>query len=214
MAAAPPEYRAGAARTAHVVAVALEDRRGYRAVFAEADFPITRAVSDLAAVQLVKAYDLDRAAIAISGTGGATPDAGEIVSAAAQALGRLDAAAVSFSGAVSIATPGGACVATLYPVRLEGCRQGAPVRGPIRAAFRMLDVPHALATRDAAPRAYPVQAIALGKQAVILALGGSVEPGRYEAPGRIVVPFANDSAPMPRDARIEAAIGSVINRVR
>ena len=54
LSAAAPEYRAGAAAVDHVRAVVVEDRRGARAVFAEADFPITRATSDFVAVQLVK----------------------------------------------------------------------------------------------------------------------------------------------------------------
>src|SRR5438270_4601053 len=81
MAAAPPEYRAGAAAGEHVLVVVLEDRRGARAIFAQADFAITRAVSDFVAVQLVKSYDLERAEIVVSGTRSELGRAGDIVDA-------------------------------------------------------------------------------------------------------------------------------------
>jgi hypothetical protein len=208
LATAAPEYRAGAAATDHVRAVVVEDRRGARAVFAEADFPITRAVSDLVAVQLLKSYDLDRAAIVISGTGPAAAEPAAILSTIERALGALRPAAIS--GAISIRSATGACIATLYPIRLDGCRDGRAVSGPIRAAFQMVDLPHPLQTREAPLPTYPVQAVAIGKTTV-LALSGAVPAGKY--PG-IVAPHANDTTPMPDEARVEAAIANVLKRVR
>ena len=200
------DYRAGAAASGHVRAVVIEDRRGARAVFAEADFPITRAVSDFAAVQLLKAHNLDREGVVISGAGDAQPEA--IVPVIQQALAHIEDA--NLSGALSIRTAKGTCVASLYPIRLGECREGAPVRGPIHAAFQMIDVPHPLQTRDAAAQAYPIQAVAIGK-VVILALGGEVPPGRY--PG-IVVTHANDTHPLPDNSAIESAIAAILKRVR
>jgi hypothetical protein len=208
--AAAPEYRAGAAAVDHVRAVAIESRQGGRAVFAEADFPITRAISDFVAVQLLKTYDLERASITISGTGSAAADTAAILTAIQQAISRLEPAAITSSGVLSVRAATGACVATLYPVRLSGCRDGDAVRGPIRAAFQMIDLPHPLQTRDAAAPAYPVQAVAIGKT-TILALGGEVPPGRFRG---IVVPHANDTTPMPDEPHVRAAIASVLKRVR
>lgn len=208
LAAAAPEYRAGAAAVGHVRAVVVEDRRGARAVFAEADFPIARATSDFVAVQLVKAYGLDRATIVISGTGTEPEEPAAILAAVERALGALQPAAIS--GAISIRSATGACIATLYPIRLSGCRDGPSVSGPIRAAFQMVDLPHPLQTREAAAPSYPVQAVAIGKT-TILALGGAVPAGKYAG---IVVSNANDTGSMPNEPRVEAAVANVLKRVR
>jgi hypothetical protein len=212
MAAAPPEFRAGAAASEHVRAVVLEDRRGFRAVFAEADFAIPRAVSDLVAVQLIKAYDIDRAGVTISGTGSGATDAGAIFGVIERAIAKIEPATVSFAGVISIRASDGACVAALYPVRLDGCRDGAAVHGTIRTAFQMVDVPHGLQTRGEWSRVYPVQAVAIGRSVTVLALGGSVPVGRFAAAGRVVVPFANDVGMIPEG--IEGAVFGVLRRVR
>ena len=211
--AAQPEYRAGAAASGHVRAVVLEDRRGFRAVFAESDFAISRAVSDFVAVQLVKRFDLDRAAIVISGTATGVANPVDLVAAIEDAMAKLDRAGVAFSGAFSIRTPDGACIATLYPISLDGCRNATAVHGPIRAAFQMIDVPHPLQTREGAVHAYPIQAVAIGKP-VVLALGGPMPPERYSSPGRIVVPNANDNTPMPDESLVAAGIANVLRWLR
>src|SRR5258706_9187411 len=66
------DYRAGTGYTDHVKAVAIEDRRGERIVFVEADFTITHQIADFAAVQLAKAYGLDRPSVVFRGTGGSS----------------------------------------------------------------------------------------------------------------------------------------------
>jgi hypothetical protein len=194
----------------HVRAVVVEDRRGARAVFAEADFPITRATSDFVAVQLVKAYDLDRATIVISGKGDAPEEPAAILAAVERAIGNLLPANLSLAGAISVRAADGACLATLYPVRLSGCTAGQSLSGPIRGAFQMIDLPHPLQTRDETPPAYPVQAVAIGR-ATLLALGGEVPAGRFSG---LVVPNANDTTAYPNEPRVEAAVASVLKRVR
>ncbi|HMC61983.1 MAG TPA: hypothetical protein VKJ01_22505, partial [Candidatus Solibacter sp.] len=63
-------------------------------------------------------------------------------------------------------------------------------------------------------RACPVQAIALGKQVVVLALGGdSVLPREFAAERLIFAPHANDSTAPPDDRRIREAIRQVLSRV-
>jgi hypothetical protein len=213
--AAPrPEYRAGAARSEHARVVVLEDRRGFRALFAEADFPVTRDVADFVAVQLVKLAGMDRAGIVIGGSGSALPESGEIVAAAAKALASLAPATVTYDGVISVRTEDGDCLATLYPVRFDGCREGAPAHGPIRAAFQMVDVPHGLQTRGNVAPGYPVQAVVIGKTATVLALGGDVPAGRYAAAGRIVVGRANDATAVAPDEVVEKAVAAVLRRVR
>ena len=210
LAAAAPEYRAGAAAVDQVRAVVVEDRRGARAVFAEADFPITRATSDFVAVQLVKAYDLDRAAIVLGGKGDAIEEPAAILTAVERALASLQPANLSLAGAISIRTADGACLATLYPIRLSGCGGGQSLSGPIRGAFQMVDLPHPLQPREATTPAYPVQAVAIGR-ATVLALSGEVPAGKYSG---IVVPHANDTMPMPNNPVVEAAVANVLRRVR
>lgn len=212
-AAPKPEFRAGAASSEHARAVVLEDRRGFRAVFADADFPITREVSDYAAVQLVKAAGLDRAGLVITGSDPAPRNAEDIVGAVAQALLRLDAATVSYDGVISVRAAAGGCVATLYPVRLDGCRDGAAAHGSIRAAFQMVDVPHALQTRGAAQHGYPVQAIAIGKTVTILALGGNA-PSDIGGLRTIVVSHANDATAAAPLSVVESAVAAILRRVR
>lgn len=209
-----PEYRAAAASSAHARALVIEDRRGFRAVFADADFPVTREVSDFVAVQLVKAAGLDRAGIVISGSGPASPEASEIVGAVAEALLNLQAASVSVSKVISVFTEGGACIATFYPARLGGCEEGTATHGRIRAVFQMIDVPHGLATRESAARAYPVQAVAIGNAATVLALGGEPATPKFAAPGRIVVPLATDARATAPETVVEKAAAAVLRRVR
>lgn len=209
LAAAAPEYRAGAAAVDHVRAVVVEDRRGARAVFAEADFPITLAVSDFVAAQLVKSYGLDRATIVISGKGDAAEEPAAIFSAVERALGAMQPAEVSEGISIRAAT--GACLATLYPIRLEGCREGRGISGPIRGAFTMVDLPHGLQSRETVAPAYPVQAVALGKF-TILALAGEAPAGKYAA--RVVVSHANASDPYPGEATIANAVAAVLAKIR
>jgi hypothetical protein len=158
----------------------------------------------------VKAHQLDRAAIVLSGTGDAAIEPTSILEVIEHALSNLNPATLTYAGVVSVRTAAGACLATLYPVQLSGCREGEAVRGNIRAAFQMVDLPHPLQTRDAATPAYPVQAVAVGKS-TILALGGEVPAGRY--PG-IVVAHANDTMPLPDVPIVEAAVANVLKRVR
>jgi hypothetical protein len=188
--------------------VVLEDRRGARAVFVEADFPITRATSDFVSIQLVKTYELDRATIVISGKGDTPEEPAAILEAVERAFGSLQPASVS--AGISIRSATGACLATLYPIRLTGCRDGQPLTGPIRGAFQMVDLPHGLQMRDQTTPAYPVQAVAIGKT-TILALSGEAPAGRFSG---MVVPNANDTTAYPNEPAVEAAVANVLKRVR
>lgn len=212
------EFQAGTASVGRVKALALADRRGHRAVIAQAEFPVTRAVADFAAAQLMKAYDLDRAGILLRGASAGEAAPADLVTASAAALGKLEPARVLHgSGSLSVTTPDGRCRAAVSAdgaLAFEGCRGGGkPARGPIRMAFQMADLTHGLQQRRDPLRAYPVQAIALGKLVTILALGGSTPAGLFRSPGIIVAPFANDTMAMPDDPRVHAAIRQVLARV-
>jgi hypothetical protein len=177
-----------------VWAVVLEDRAGHRVLFADADFPITRAVADFVAVHLVKTYELDRADVVVSGAGAGTPDTAEILATIQQALAAVGPATLTGGSAISIHT-GAACAA--IPLRAP-CADGPPLHGRIRAAFQMVDLPHPLQTRDAATQGYPVQAVAIGK-VTVLALGGDA-PAAHPA--------------LPDEPRLRAAVANVLRRVR
>jgi hypothetical protein len=209
--AAGPDFQAGIGAVEHVRAVALEDNRGNRAVFAEADFPVPRAVADFVAAKLAKEYELDRASLMIYGKAGVDRPAGReaLVTAITAALGSLEPARVRYDGVtVSITALDGKCAGALPA---GNCAGGARVRPPIRAAFQMIEAQHGLQIRGEVRDVYPVQAIALGKEVTILGLGGDA---RYPiTKGLVVVPYANDTAPPPPGAVLEAAVRRVLARV-
>src|ERR1035441_7853829 len=57
------DYRAGAAASGSARALVLEDARGTRAVFTQTEFPITQALADFAAAQLLRSLDLERSGL-------------------------------------------------------------------------------------------------------------------------------------------------------
>jgi hypothetical protein len=223
--AADGEYQAGIATAGQSKALVLEDRRGGRAVFAEADFEVTQAVADFVAARLLQSYELPRPSLLLrggllrgaSGIGPRPAQPEDLITAISAALGSMEPASVRFDGAVVSVTSGGTCRAALAAgasLTFGHCTAGDAVRGPIRAAFQMVEPAHGLLQRADPVRAYPVQAIALGKQVVVVALGGaSALPREFAANGRLFAPQANDSAAPPDDPRIRQAIRQVLSRV-
>jgi hypothetical protein len=119
-------------------------------------------------------------------------------------------------GQLSVAAPDGKCLAAVTPdgsLRLQDCGGGKLVRSPLRAAFRVVEPEHGLQRRGELTQTYPVQALAFGRQLVILGLGGTTGLERFRAPGFIVIPFANDAAPPPGGARLDAAVRDLLRRV-
>jgi len=207
---AAPGYQAGTAAVEHARAIALEDNRGNRAIFAEADFAVTRAISDFVAAQLAKQHGLDRASLLIYSRGAA--QSGEpraLLTAITAALGAMGPAELRFDGVtISIAASDGKCIAAL-PAGI--CTGGIRVRPPIRSAFQMIEGQHGLQIRGEIREAYPVQAVAFGKEAAILGLGGDT---RFPATkGIVVIPFANDTSAPPASSVVEAAARRVLARV-
>ena len=212
--AASPDYRVGTADAGRVKAVVLEDRQGNRAVIADARFTVTLAAADWIAAQLLKSYPLNRAGILLHSAAPGEAAPADAVTAIAAALGDLEPARVYFNGSiVSITTPEGQCRAVFFPVSATGCAGGETVRPPIRAAFQVAEPSHGLQRRNQAPPVYPVQAIAFGKQAAILALGGDAPAARFAAKGLIVLPACNDNTPFSGDSIVTTAIRQVLTRV-
>jgi hypothetical protein len=189
--AADCDYQAGTAAAGKVKALALEDRRGHRAVFATAEFRISQSLSDFIAAQVLKAYGVDRAGLLLVSAGQGEPAPDDAVAAIGAALGGLDPAVVrSSGGVVSVTAPDGHCRATLAAdgaVAFERCGPGEPVRAPIRAAFQMVDPAHGLQPRGEPIRSSSVQAIALGNRFVVLAVEGDRDDARVSAAVRQVL---------------------------
>src|SRR5664279_5002894 len=80
------DYRAGAAASGSARALVLEDTRGNRAVFTQTEFPITQAVADFVAAQLLRSLDLERPGLLLHWSGiGARPEQPEDLLAAISA---------------------------------------------------------------------------------------------------------------------------------
>jgi hypothetical protein len=189
--AADSDYQAATAAAGKVKALALEDRRGTRAVFATVEFRISQSLSDFIAVQVLKAYGVDRAALLLHSAGQADPAPDDAVTAIGAALGALEPAVVrSAGGAISITAPDGHCRATLTAdgaLAFDHCAPGDLVRAPIRAAFQVVDLSHALQPRGDPVRPSSVQAIALGSQFLLLSVDGERTDPRVSAALRQVL---------------------------
>jgi hypothetical protein len=220
-AAWPADFRAGAASAPTARALVLDDARGNRAVFAQAEFHITQALADFVAGRLLHAQTLDRAAILFrwGGIGNRPAQPDDLVTAVTAAIAAVEPATVRYGRRVlSVAAESGLCLGTVNEdgaLTLAGCGEGIPVTGLIRAAFQMVEPAHPLLKRGEVARAFPVQAIALGKQVTILALSGeAVLPEGLNPRGLIFSPFSNQDIPPPlQDSRVRAAIQRVLTRV-
>ncbi|HWB86123.1 MAG TPA: hypothetical protein VG675_18410 [Bryobacteraceae bacterium] len=215
-------YRAGIASTSHIRVIALEDGRGTRAVFVDADCPFLRATSDWIGARVLKAYDVDRAALLLhsAATGDVSPEA--ILQTIGEALGKLEAVKLwTGEKGLRLTTPRGefrAAFSNQGRILSEDPGSGkiSAVSGSIHAVFRLVELPDTLQTRDAAQpiSAFPVQAIALGKEAAIVALSGK-PPSNLGARtrGLIVVGDSNDVLPAQDEARVSQAVRKVLLRV-
>jgi hypothetical protein len=214
--AAQSEYRAGAAALGQARAVALEDRAGVRAVIAEADFAITRHISDAVAARAMLAYGLDRDTLVLRGAGaGPAVRLDDLLDAIGAALGALQPAALRLHrGSLWV----GRAIAAIGPegaisMGAAAAPEAQEIYGPIRAAFQMVDLTEGLRRRDYTLQLVPVQAISFGKQAAILALPGDAPVADFREEGLIVAPFCNDNAAFPDNPRVREAIRGALRRV-
>jgi hypothetical protein len=215
-AAAGYEYKAGTGEAGRVRALALEDRRGNRAVIVEAAFKITLRFSDVAAAHIMQETEIERGGILIRSSGTGEPEPGELAEAVREAFAALAPARVLSGGGLSVEAPDGACRAFLSPagdLAFRGCRQGEPVAGGIRVAFEMVEPPRTLGRRGDPNHAYPVQAIALGRRALIAGIPGAAPHALAVPAGSIMAAFSNHDVPFPAEALLKVALRRVLRRV-
>jgi hypothetical protein len=88
------DFRAGAAAAPTARALVIEDTRGNRAVFAQAEFHITQALADFVAGQLLHSQTLDRAGVVFrwGGIGNRPAQPEDLVTAVSTALAALEPA--------------------------------------------------------------------------------------------------------------------------
>ena len=217
------DYKAAIASAGMARALALQDSQGSKAVFAQAEFRITQSLADLVAVQILKKYEIDRAGILLrwSGIGDRPAQPDDLVSAISQAIDSAEPAEVRYAhrGLSVAAVEGERCIASLSPdgnLGFSGCwKDGIAIAGPIRAAFQMVEPTRGLLRRGDTIRAYPVQAIGLGKIVTILALSGeAVMPPGISPRGLIFAPFSNEATAPPKDEHVSAAVQKVLARAR
>ena len=215
------DYRGGASVSGSARALVLEDAHGNRAVFTQTEFRITQALADFVAARLLVSLDLQRPGLLFHWSGiGARPEQPEdLVTAITGAVNALEPVEVRYGHRSLSIVAGDRCVGAVSPdgaLSPAGCTDGAPIDGGIRAAFQMVEPAHGLQKRGETVRAFPVQAIALGKQVIVLALSGEAAlPEGVNPRGLIFAPFSNEAAAAPpQDARVRAAVQQVLARVK
>ena len=215
------DYRGGASASGSARALVLEDAHGNRAVFTQTEFRITQALADFVAARLLVSLDLQRPGLLFHWSGiGARPEQPEdLVTAITEAITFLEPVDVRYGHRALSVVAGDRCVGTVSPdgaLSPAGCSDGVAVSGGIRAAFQMVEPAHELQKRGETMRSFPVQAIALGKQVIVLALSGEAAlPEGINPRGLIFAPFSNEAAAAPQqDARVRAAVQHVMTRVK
>ena len=131
----------------------------------QTEFPITQALADFAAAQLLRSLDLERPGLLLHWSGiGARPEQPEdLLAAVGAAVTALEPAQVRYGHRSLSVAAGDRCLGALSPdgaLSSAGCTDGAAVTGGIRAAFQMVEPAHGLQKRGETVRSFPVQAIA------------------------------------------------------
>jgi hypothetical protein len=214
------DFRAGSASSGSAQVLVLEDARGSHAVFTQTEFRITQALADFVAARLLVDLKLERPGMLFHWSGiGARPEKpDDLVTAVTSAYHALEAAEVRYGHRLLTVAAGERCIATLGPdgaLSTGGCSDGVTVSGTIRAAFQMVEPSHGLQKRGEIVRAFPVQAIALGKQVTVLALSGEAAlPLGVNPRGLIFAPFSNEASTAPQDEKVRTAVQRVLARVK
>jgi hypothetical protein len=208
--AADYEFNAGYVELGRVKALALQDRRGQRAVIAAAAFSVPLSVADTIAAQAIKQFNIERSSLLIYSVATGDPNPDEARNAIGAALGDLKPAIVEYgSGRLTVSSHDGHCRVALTPeASMTSCSTptGDLVSGRIRSAFRMVDQMHGLQTRDQTPKSVAIQAIALGNSILIFA-----GPSNAARNGKGMILALTDA--VEDDSRLSAAVGEVFLRV-
>jgi hypothetical protein len=208
--AADSGYKAAFASRGSAQALVLEDGHGTFAVIVNAAFRMPLPVADLLAAQAGKDFGLDRANLLLHSTGNGEQTPRDVLHVIETAIRRLEPVTIRYGGGKLSAYGSHGCEAMLSDTAALGrCSSdgGTPLRGRIRAAYRIVDLTRGLRARNALPRLTAVQAIALGDAVLLLGVPDKVaEMG----PGRIIAaePVAED------DIRLRWALDEVVRRVR
>ena len=220
---AAADYKAAAGHAGMARVLAIEDARGVRAVFAEAEFRFTQQLADAIAVQVMKDHNMDRAGLLLhwSGMGNRPAQPDDVVAAIDEAFTKMEPAVLRYAhrGLSVLSQEFERCLGSLSPdamLSFEGCwKDGTVISGGIRAAFQMVEPVHSLLQRGETVRPYPVQAIALGKVVTILALSGEASlPEGVNPRGTIFAPLSNESITPPKDEHLATAVRRVLARTK
>lgn len=203
-------YKAGFATYGHVEALALEDRRGHRAVIADATFSVPLSVADMVAAQVMKDYKIERSDLMIYSVATGDPSPAEALTAIGAALGKLNQAYLVYgNGRLTASSYDGKCLVGISPEgSLDACSTpaGDTVGGYIKSALTIVDLSQGLQTRDQPPKpSVAVQALAIGP--VVLFSG----PENVAQPGKRII-LATTPA-VENDTRLDVAAGEVFLRI-
>jgi hypothetical protein len=209
-AAADYQFKAGYATYGQARALAIEDQRGHRALIVMGAFSIPLPISDLIAASAIKEYNLERPNLLIRSVASGDPKPVDARTAMGAALGALQPAILIYGNSrLTVSTHDGRCqVGISAEASFESCNTpvGDTVRGQIRAALRLVNLPHPLQSRDdAAPQPVAIQAIAIGPVVILAAPTNLAQPGRHMI--LAVTPAVEE------DPQLNAALGDVYLRV-
>lgn len=202
-------YKAGFAASGQARALALEDRKGRRAVILTTAFDAPLSVADMIAAQAIKEYGLERASLLIYSVASGDPKPADARTAIGAALGNLKAASLVYgNGRLTVSSYDGHClVAISAEASLDACSTpaGDVMGGYIRSALQIVDLSHSLQTREATPRSVSVQTLAIGP---VVVFSG---PSNVAQTGKRVIVAATPA--VESDTRLEVAVGEVFIRV-
>jgi hypothetical protein len=202
-------YKAGFAASGQAKALALEDRKGHRAVVLTTAFDAPLSVGDTIAAQAIKEYGLERASLVVYSVASGPAAPADARTAIGAALGNLKAAMLVYgNGRLTVSSYDGRClVAVSAEASLDPCTTpvGDLLGGYIRAALQVVDLSEGLQTRDAVPHSAVVQTLAIGP--IVLFLG----PSNVVQAGKKIILAATPA--VETDTRLDVAAGQVFLRV-
>ncbi len=208
--AADFEFQVGYATYGQAKTLAIEDRRGNRAIITTVAFSLPLSVSEMIAAQVMADHKVERSGLLIYSVASGGPAPAEARTAILAALGMLDPGYLVYgNGRLTVFTYGGRClIALTSEASLEPCTvpNGDSVHGTIRAAYRVVETSHGLQTRDAGIHSVAVQAIAIGNRLKILSA-----PENFAQPNKNLILAV--TPPIGDDPKVADAVGQVFLRV-